>query len=94
MNFLIKYVFCVWMSHRKKKDQILGKEISEPTPCDQYIAVADYTAGSSGSASRSHEVSLIAGETVDVLEKSEKGIVWPSSLAVCQVFCTHFGSPL
>ncbi|ELU04141.1 hypothetical protein CAPTEDRAFT_219589 [Capitella teleta] len=58
---------------KKKADHSPIKEISDPTTGEQYIAVADYEAGARKTGSTSHDVSLTAGETVEVLEKNEKG---------------------
>ena len=54
-----------------------GIDSSEPMVLEQYVAVANYE------RQENSEISLKAGETVDVIEKSESG-EWTLVLFLCQ----------
>lgn len=54
-----------------------GIDSSEPMVLEQYVAVANYE------RQENSEISLKAGETVDVIEKSESG-EWILLLFMCQ----------
>ncbi|KAB5513300.1 hypothetical protein PHYPO_G00249680 [Pangasianodon hypophthalmus] len=49
------------------KSEASGLDSSEPMVLEQYVAVANYE------RQENSEISLRAGETVDVIEKSESG---------------------
>lgn len=56
-----------------------GKVISEPMQLEQYIVIADYQ-----KQNRS-EVSVLAGDIVEVIERNENGIIVVSFLFFCTV---------
>lgn len=62
-----------------------GKVISEPMQLEQYIVIADYQ-----KQNRS-EVSVLAGDIVEVIEKNENGI--NSCFFFIFVYCTFSGWP-
>lgn len=63
-----------------------GIDTSEPMVLEQYVAVANYE------RQENSEISLKAGETVDVIEKSESGewnFLLISMFTVCVVLCSN-----
>ena len=63
--FNIFHVFC--FSIEKRKSEKRAEIISGPVLLEQYIALADFKKTGRG------QISLVAGDIVDVIEKNENG---------------------